>query len=48
VRIDTSLWARIPWRGIAIALLAIPLTTLVVVTLVRIGRGRESDGEWLG
>ena len=48
VRVDTSLWARIPFRGIAIVILAIPLATLVAVTLVRLVRGREGDAEFLG
>lgn len=48
VRVDTSLWARIPFRGIAVVILAIPVTTLLAVTLVRVIRGRESDAEFLG
>lgn len=48
VRIDTSFWARIPFRGIAVVILAIPVMTLVAVTLVRVVRGRESDAEFLG
>jgi len=48
VRIDTSLWARFPIRGLTIAVLAIPVLTLGTVTVLRIVRGRESDDEFLG
>lgn len=48
VRINTSLWARLPVREIAYGVLAIPVATLATVTLLRVVRGRESDEEFLG
>jgi hypothetical protein len=48
VRIDTSLWARFPIRGLTIAVLSVPVRTPGTVTALRILRGRESDDEFLG
>ncbi len=48
VRVDTSLWRRVPVRGIAITILAIPVLTLGTVTILRLVRGRERDDEYLG
>lgn len=48
VRVNTSFWARVPWRAIAVVVLAVPVAAIAGVTLNRVVRGRESDDEFLG